>query len=229
MKRSDRVLKYVLVVAIAALIVLQCSVLCGCDNGQQNANGGQNGLFEIRVFVRDTDYQHPEDVEITYKGEAVDYDDETYTVRLALGYADFDIYALGVEGYNCLAVQTKDLYTERFFAVDENVITLIIWDESKEYTEEDFVDIGSKVVDNESYLSETRITGFDVYVNGKYVATPEGGDFNLNYVLIGSELSVVDDRYEWVDAANNPAGPATVTKYDDNECITFRGVLKDEE
>lgn len=227
MKKSDKILRYVFVVVITALIVLQGASLCGCDNGQHNS--GENGFFEIKIFVRDTDFQHLEDVEITYNGETVDYDEQNYAIRITTGYKDFDINALGVKGYNCLAVNIKDIYTERFFEVDENVITLIIWDENVKYTEEDFVNIGSKVVDNESYLSETRITGFDVYVNGKYVATPKGGDFNLNYVLVGTELSVVDDRYEWVDAANNPAGPVIVTKYDDNDCITFRGVLKDDE
>lgn len=224
--------RYVIGIMVFMLVGIQIFALCGCggnngENNNQNDYTQNDYTFEMKVLVRDTDFQQKSDVIIKYNGNVAEYDSINHIAKINTANNSFDKSKLSVEGYNCIATDVKDHYSRQFVENDEvNVITLIVWNKDIEYTHEDFVNIGIKVVDNESYLSETRITQFDIFVNGAFAVTPNVGDINLNCVLIGTEIEVVNDKYDWVDAANNPAGPAIVTKYDNNNCITFRGVLK---
>lgn len=219
--------RYIVAIMIFILIGIQIFALCGCG-GNNGGNNNQNDYtFEMKVLVRDTDFQQKSDVIIKYNGNVAEYDSINHIAKINTENNSFDKSKLSVEGYNCIATDVKDHYSRQFVENDEvNVITLIVWDKNIEYTQKDFVNIGVKVVDNESYLSETRITQFDVFVNGVFAMTPNTGDINLNFVLVGTKLSVVNEKYHWVDAANNPAGPVIVSEYDDDNCITFRGVLK---
>lgn len=215
---------------LLTVAVLTAMMIClpACSNGnnnQQNGEGeGENVDRSVRVqlFVRDAFCKNISEGKLFYDGNEVgNLSAGVFCADINVGNAEFDAKKLstGVENATYI-VQSRNDSLCSFEGGENYPVVLIVVKQGD--APNGFTDIGGKVVLHSD--GETRLNNASILINGTKVLTCANGNYNINYVPVGANLSAELDGYGFVDIAANPEDYQTVS--DVKTVYTFRAVAE---
>lgn len=205
-----------------------CFLLVSCANNNTNYTPDSSNEYIKRTInlsgnISTIYYESLENVQIKYDNSLIGTSENngSFNIPFEIVDDDFSLTRLSfeLEGY---VFKSNVLYSgDNYY----NFVVKANFEGCKESWADNFYKVGGKVVYH--YDGETPFVGAKLFVDGNLVKIiQEDGNFDLDYVIKDSVITVEYDGYCFVDINGN-AFSKTIDS--DVEGLTFRGVISSEQ